>query len=272
VIAEAGKSVIAEGGNDVLAGIGTGALVGDDVPAPRSKAARIVAAIAKVVALAMAAFQLYTAITVSFSPMVQRSLHLAFALCLLYLVTPSRARAGGMDLALRSAAAALSVLVTVYAAVEFTNPGIFRAIDPTRLDIVFGTILVVLLLEATRRVAGASLAIIALIFMVYAFVGPWLPGLLGHPGSSTRKSCPRCTSASRASSAPRSGERDLCLCVHPVRRIHDPHGRRRFLHQPRPGAPRTHARRRRQGLDLRQRAVRDDHRHRTLPTPQRWAW
>jgi len=182
VIAEAGKSVIAEGGNDVLAGIGTGALVGDDVPAPRSKAARIVAAIAKVVALAMAAFQLYTAITVSFSPMVQRSLHLAFALCLLYLVTPSRARAGGMDLALRCAAAALSVLVTVYAAVEFTNPGIFRAIDPTRLDIVFGTILVVLLLEATRRVAGASLAIIALIFMVYAFVGPWLPGLLGHPG------------------------------------------------------------------------------------------
>ena len=46
----------------------------------------------------------------------------------------------------------------------------------------FGTILVVLLLEATRRVAGASLAIIALIFIVYAFVGPWLPGLLGHPG------------------------------------------------------------------------------------------
>jgi TRAP-type uncharacterized transport system fused permease subunit len=72
--------------------------------------------------------------------------------------------------------------VTVYAGVEFTNPGIFRAIDPTRLDIVFGTILVVLLLEATRRVAGASLAIIALIFMVYAFVGPWVPGLLGEPG------------------------------------------------------------------------------------------
>ena len=143
---------------------------------------RVVDVIAKVVALAMAAFQLYTALTVNFSPMMQRSLHLAFALCLLYLVVPSRPGAGRLDLTLRCIAAALSVLVTVYAAVEFTNPGIFRAIDPTSLDIVFGTILVVLLLEATRRVAGASLAIIALLFLIYAFVGPWLPGLLGHPG------------------------------------------------------------------------------------------
>jgi TRAP transporter 4TM/12TM fusion protein len=162
--------------------VGKAALGGEGASAPAQKAARIVAALAKLVALGMAAFQLYTAITVSFSPMVQRSVHLAFALCLLYLIMPTRPRAGTIDLALRCVAAALSVLVTVYAAVEFTNPGIFRAIDPTAVDIVFGTILVVLLLEATRRVAGPSLAIIALLFLVYAFVGPWLPGLLGHPG------------------------------------------------------------------------------------------
>ena len=98
---------------------------GEDVPAPRDKATRIVAAIAKTVALAMAAFQLYTAITVSFSPMMQRSLHLAFALCLLFLITPTRPRSGSVDLALRCLAAALSVLVTVYAAAEFTNPKFF---------------------------------------------------------------------------------------------------------------------------------------------------
>ena len=161
---------------------GNAALAAEPVSALPRGAQRAVGVVAKVVALAMAAFQLYTALTVNFSPMVQRSLHLAFALCLLYLVMPSRPRAGMIDLALRCIAAALSVLVTVYAAVEFTNPGIFRAIDPTRLDIVFGTILVVVLLEATRRVAGPSLAIIALVFLVYAFAGPWLPGLLGHPG------------------------------------------------------------------------------------------
>jgi TRAP transporter 4TM/12TM fusion protein len=154
-----------------------------DLPTASARgSSRVVDVIAKAVALAMAVFQLYTALTVNFSPMMQRSLHLAFALCLLYLVAPSRPGAGRIDLVLRCIAAGLSVIVTVYAAVEFTNPGIFRAIDPTSLDIVFGTILVVLLLEATRRVAGASLAIIALLFLVYAFVGPWLPGLLGHPG------------------------------------------------------------------------------------------
>jgi len=154
----------------------------DEVPAPPRETPRAIVAIAKAVALAMALFQLYTAITVPFSPMVQRSLHLAFALCLLYLIVPTRPGAGRLDLALRCVAAVLGVVVTVYAAVEFTNPGIFRATDPTPLDIAFGPVLVVLLLEATRRVAGPSLAIIALVFLVYAFVGPWLPGLLGHPG------------------------------------------------------------------------------------------
>jgi len=150
--------------------------VGDEVPE------RLVRATARVIALSMAAFQLYTALTVSFSPMVQRSVHLAFALSLLYLITPTRKGAGRLDLAARCVAAALGLVVTLYAAVEFTNPGIFRAIDPTVTDIVFGSILLVLLLDATRRVAGPSLAIIAALFLSYAFVGPWLPGLAGHPG------------------------------------------------------------------------------------------
>ena len=75
--------MIAEPGSSVIAGVGVAARDDDAASAPQTRSARIVGAIAKVVALAMATFQLYTAITVSFSPMVQRSLHLAFALCLL---------------------------------------------------------------------------------------------------------------------------------------------------------------------------------------------
>jgi TRAP transporter 4TM/12TM fusion protein len=153
-------------------------------PATRPGYERGVGAIAKAIALAMACFQLFTAITVSFSPMVQRSVHLAFALSLLFLITPTRIGSGRWDLAARCTAALASIVVTIYAAVEFTNPGIFRAIDPTPLDIVCGSILAVLLVEATRRTAGPSLAIIAICFFAYAFIGPWLPGLLGHPGFS----------------------------------------------------------------------------------------
>ena len=41
---------------------------------------------------------------------------------------------------------------------------------------------VVLILEMTRRLAGLALVVIAGIFVLYAFVGPWLPGILEHRG------------------------------------------------------------------------------------------
>ncbi|MGO1233544.1 MAG: TRAP transporter permease, partial [Marinobacter sp.] len=44
-----------------------------------------------------------------------------------------------------------------------------------------------LILELTRRVAGMSLVAIALIFLVYVFAGPYLPGFLGYPGLSVQR-------------------------------------------------------------------------------------
>ncbi|EPC00195.1 C4-dicarboxylate ABC transporter permease [Litchfieldella anticariensis FP35 = DSM 16096] len=41
-----------------------------------------------------------------------------------------------------------------------------------------------LILELTRRVAGLALVIISLIFLLYVFAGPYLPGFLGYPGLS----------------------------------------------------------------------------------------
>jgi len=156
--------------------------VAEELPSADRSSGRVTSVAAKAIALAMAGFHLYTAFTVVFSPMIQRSVHLAFALSLLFLISPSGYALGRWELMSRWLAAIAGVFVTVYAAVEFTNPEIFRVIDPTVLDIVNGTILLFLLLEAVRRTAGTSLAVVALVFFVYAFVGPSLPGLLGHPG------------------------------------------------------------------------------------------
>ena len=43
---------------------------------------------------------------------------------------------------------------------------------------------VILILEMARRLAGLALVIIAGIFVLYSFVGPWLPGILQHRGYS----------------------------------------------------------------------------------------
>ena len=57
-----------------------------------------------------------------------------------------------------------------------------RAGFPEPWDIAFGVIMIVMLLEMTRRVVGLALPIIAICFLLYAFLGPYMPTLIGHRG------------------------------------------------------------------------------------------
>ncbi|MBM3599120.1 MAG: TRAP transporter permease [Alphaproteobacteria bacterium] len=49
-------------------------------------------------------------------------------------------------------------------------------------DVVTGLVGTLLVLEFARRTAGTALALVSLVFLLYAFVGPWLPGVLYHRG------------------------------------------------------------------------------------------
>lgn len=60
----------------------------------------------------------------------------------------------------------------------------FRVGNPSMLDWGMGTVLIIVLLEATRRATGLALPIIAIVLMAYAMAGPWLPGILAHPGNT----------------------------------------------------------------------------------------
>jgi TRAP transporter 4TM/12TM fusion protein len=53
---------------------------------------------------------------------------------------------------------------------------------PSTRDIVVSCLMVVILLEFTRRTAGIIMPIIAIVFLLYPFVGPWMPGVLNHKG------------------------------------------------------------------------------------------
>ncbi len=60
--------------------------------------------------------------------------------------------------------------------------------DPANSDIVFGTILVVLVLEIARRTLGPILPCIILVFVAYALLGPYIPAqILKHPGVDWRQ-------------------------------------------------------------------------------------
>lgn len=77
-------------------------------------------------------------------------------------------------------ALALSVLYIPYIFEDLA----FRVGNPLPIDVLMGSILLIGLLEATRRAMGWPLPIIALVFMAYAAFGPYFPGLLQHAGNT----------------------------------------------------------------------------------------
>lgn len=113
-----------------------------------------------------------------------RSIHLAFAILLAYLVFPAmrssprdRVPLGDIALGLIGAAVA-SYLFVMYDQLA-QRPG-----NLTTMDFVVACIGIPLLLEAARRALGPALAVIAIVFLAYSLAGPWMPSLLAHRGVS----------------------------------------------------------------------------------------
>lgn len=140
---------------------------------------KVVAAIA----IAFSTFQVYTAIFGIFDAMIQRTIHLSFAFCLIYLLYPAnkkwpRDRVHPLDAVLSVIGAGAPVYITIL----WTKVLSQRAGSPTALDMIVGIIGVILVLEAARRVVGLPIVIIALCFVAYAFAGPYIPGKFAHRG------------------------------------------------------------------------------------------
>ncbi len=58
----------------------------------------------------------------------------------------------------------------------------FRMGNPNRFDVFFGVVIILLVLDIARRTLGWILPLIICVFISYALLGPYFPGLLKHPG------------------------------------------------------------------------------------------
>jgi TRAP transporter 4TM/12TM fusion protein len=122
------------------------------------------------VAVSMSVFHLYIAFFGPPDAYVMRGLHLAFALVLAFLILPGfghrrPATPGIVDVALVIAAAAASLYPTFN--LDYIVGRMYYVDDPIVADYVFGGLLIVLVLEATRRATGWALTITAAVFLVY---------------------------------------------------------------------------------------------------------
>jgi TRAP transporter 4TM/12TM fusion protein len=138
------------------------------------------------IAIAMSSYHLYTGLFGAPEALLHRAIHLLFTMVLIFLVFSSskrEARGRWVDFLIMGAA----VLPFLYL---FANYDYFITRYPyvhplSQVDLVMGILLTLTLLEGARRSIGLAMPITAVVFIAYAYAGPYLPGLLHHAGSSS---------------------------------------------------------------------------------------
>lgn len=139
-----------------------------------------------ITAVTMSLFQLYVAFFGAIESYLLRLTHLSFALILVYLVERGRGRQKGFTLAdgcwLALTLASIAYLLIRY---QYIIGERFYFVTPVSgLELFLGIIFMLVLLEATRRISGWAFPTVAVVFLIYVFAGPWLPGILRHGGYS----------------------------------------------------------------------------------------
>ena len=124
-----------------------------------------------------------------------RAIHLGFAFLMVFLSYPLFKRTH-LGLRFLSAKDRIPVIDYIMAVVACLS-AIYIALDygginsrygaPILRDVVIGMVLLVVLLEGSRRVIGPALSVIAVVFCLYAFLGPYMPDVLAFKGVSLNR-------------------------------------------------------------------------------------
>lgn len=139
-----------------------------------------------ILAVAMSLYHLYALSGLTIVTSVKLyAIHLGFSIFLIFLVYPFTSKSRGIktrfpfyDLILGLIGACTSVYIIV-----FYQEFIFRIDNaPTTSDLILGAITILLVLEVSRRTIGLSMPVVAVVFLVYAFVGHYLPSMIRHRG------------------------------------------------------------------------------------------
>lgn len=149
---------------------------------PRS---RVRTGIILILSAAIFLFHIYTAAFGLFSATIQRSVHWCLVGALLFIIStppqnPADRKLGTLWDILCIAALVVSSL---YLALNWEDFA-FRLEPPGEAELLCGAALIVVTLEAARRTSGYFLPLVAAFFLLYAMLGPYMPGLLKHKGYS----------------------------------------------------------------------------------------
>lgn len=133
-----------------------------------------------VISLLFTGFQVYTATYGLMTALLQRSIHLSFVLMLVFLFFPAIKKSRA-TLLIDVPLILITLASGIYLYLSFEDL-MYRIGEPTQWDYVFGIATILVLLEATRRTVGWVMTWLAILCLVYAFFGNYLPDPFGHSG------------------------------------------------------------------------------------------
>ena len=150
-----------------------------------------------VIAAAWSLFQLALPSVLILNAIYIRAIHLSFAIVLVFLSYPMFKKIGKGKISSYLSArdrltlfdyvvAFLAVASAMYIAYDYTGIA-GRMGSPNTRDIIMGVILLIMLLEAARRSLGIALPIVAIVFILYSFFGPYMPDLIAFKGVSVNR-------------------------------------------------------------------------------------
>ncbi len=143
--------------------------------------------ICRLLAILFAIFQIYTAVSVPFTAILQRSIHLMFSACLVFLSSLlGEEKRSRWKIAIDLLFLAASVVSMMYLVLTYKTLAM-KIGSATPPDIVMGVIAIIIILEGTRRTLGIAMPMVAIFALLYAYFGNYLPGSFGHVGYSAKR-------------------------------------------------------------------------------------
>jgi len=123
-----------------------------------------------------------------------RAIHLGFALLLAFLIFPisKSKKISIFDILISLVAAFCCLYIYFFYDQLIDRGGVLLNITLGEninipIELIIGTIGILILLEATRRVIGKPLAIIAIIFLLFSYFGQYAPDIISHGGLSLKR-------------------------------------------------------------------------------------
>jgi TRAP transporter 4TM/12TM fusion protein len=153
------------------------------IEAPTRELTGIAVKVVWVIGICFSLYQLYALQVSPQDPWILRSVHFAFASVLGFLLYPSTSRSPRNRIQVIDIVLLLTSLgVLTYTLHQFEFLAWRLTMVPITTDVITSTVLIILVLELTRRCVGLPLVILCAFFLFYSWGGQFFPSFLWHRG------------------------------------------------------------------------------------------